>query len=53
MRKRKQICLEDVRRDPKLLARFIKQHPSEAERERFETLLDAMCAPVKTPKSDD
>jgi hypothetical protein len=47
------LSLEDVRRNPKLLARFIKQHPSGVERERFETLLGAMCAPVKMPKSGD
>jgi hypothetical protein len=50
---KRRLSLEDVRRDPKLLARFIKQNPSETDRTRFEKALGAMCEPVKTPQSDD
>ena len=37
----KYISLEEVRQNPKLLARFIKQHPSKADK-RFAPLLEAM-----------
>jgi hypothetical protein len=49
----KYISLEEVRRNPKLLARFMKEHPEPAEKERFEALLDAMCQPIKKPKEAD
>ena len=45
----KYLSFEEVRRDPKLRTRFMKEHPSAAEKERFEALLEAMCQPVKTP----
>ena len=46
---REPISLEDVRREPKLLKRFMREHPEPAEKKRFEALLDVMCQPVKTP----
>jgi hypothetical protein len=49
----KYVSLEEVRRDPKLLARFMKEHPDPAEKDRFEKLLDAMCEPVKKPTEGD
>lgn len=49
----KYLSLEEVLRDPKLLARFMKEHPEPAEKKRFEALLVAMCAPVKTPSEGD
>jgi hypothetical protein len=49
----KYVSLEEARRDPKLRARFMKEHPDPAEKKRFEALLDAMCQPVKTPLKDD
>lgn len=36
------ISLEEVRKNPKLLKRFIKQRQSEGDLERFEGTLDAM-----------
>ena len=48
----KYISLEEVRRNPKLLARFMKAHPEPAEKQRFEVLLDAVCRSVKTSKED-
>jgi len=35
----KYVSLQDVRRNPELLKLFIKQHPSKADKERFENLL--------------
>ena len=49
----KRLTLADVRRNPKLLARFIKQHPSEADGERFEKVLGEMAKPIKKPAQDD
>jgi hypothetical protein len=45
----KYLSLEEARRNPKLLERFMKEHPDPAERKRFEALLDAMCKPLKKP----
>jgi hypothetical protein len=49
----KYLSLEEVRRNPKLLARFMKDHPEPAEKRRFEGLLNAMCQPIKTPTEGD
>ena len=49
----KYLSLEEVRRNPKLRARFMKEHPEPAERKRFEALLDAMCQPLKKPTEGD
>jgi hypothetical protein len=49
----KYLSLEEVRHNPKLLARFMKEHPESAERERFEKLAEAMCQPVKKPPEGD
>lgn len=49
----KYLSLEEVRKNPKLLARFMKEHPEEADRMRFEGLLDAMCRSVKKPPEGD
>lgn len=49
----KYVSLEEVRKAPKLLARFMKEHPECAEKERFECLLDAMCQPIKKPPKGD
>ncbi len=49
----KQISLEDVRRNPKLLERFIAEHRTKGDRARFEAVLDAMCEPIKTPPKGD
>ena len=53
----KYISVEEVRRNPRLLGRFIKERIAgghgEAEKERFEYLLDAMCQPIKTPPEAD
>ena len=49
----KHVSLEEVRRDPKLLKRFMREHPEPAEKKRFEALLDAMCEPVKKPPEGD
>ena len=53
MSRGKYLSLEEARRDPKLLARFMKEHPAPADKERFEGLLDAMCRSVKTPREGD
>lgn len=53
MAKSNSLSLEDVRRDPKLLKRFMREHPEPAEKKRFEALLDAMCQPVKRPTEGD
>lgn len=45
----KYISLEEARNEKKL-DRFIKEHPSTAEKKDFETLLDAMCNPKEKPK---
>ena len=50
MRSPKTLTLEDVRRDPSLLDKFIKQHPSQADKERFEALLSETS---KTLPKDD
>jgi hypothetical protein len=49
----KYLSLEEVRKNPKLLARFMREHPEEADKARFEGLLDAMCQPVKKPPEGD
>jgi len=49
----KHLSLEEVRKNPKLLARFMKLHPEEAERARFEALLNATCRSVKRPPEGD
>lgn len=50
---KKILSLEDVRRDPKLRARFMKEHPESADRARFEKLVHVMTKPVKKlPKVD-
>lgn len=41
MSRGKHLSLEEARQQDKL-AQFAKEHPSEAERERFTALLDAM-----------
>lgn len=41
MSRGKHLSLEEARQQDKL-AQFAKEHPSEAERERFKALLDAM-----------
>jgi hypothetical protein len=38
----KYLSLEEARQKNKL-AQFAKEHPSEAEKPRFDALLDAMC----------
>jgi len=38
----KYISLEEARNSDQL-DRFIKEHPSEADKEDFDSLLDAMC----------
>ena len=47
----KYLSLEEARRSRKI-DRFCKEHPSEADPERFERLLDAVCRgkPSKQPK---
>lgn len=42
----KNISLEEVRKNPKLLKRFIKQHESKGDLDAFEAALSSM---VKTP----
>lgn len=37
---KKPISLEDVRRNPRLRAQFIKEHPESAEAGRFEKLVE-------------
>lgn len=53
MARGKYLSLEEVRRDPKLLRRFMKAHPAPADKVRFEALLDTMCQPVKMPPEGD
>jgi hypothetical protein len=47
------VSLEEVRRNPKLLKRFMREHSEPAEKPRFEALLDAMCQPLKKPSEGD
>jgi len=47
----KYISLEEARKAGQL-KRFIKEHPSKANKKDFDTLLDAMCKPKK-PKAGD
>ena len=49
----KYLSLEEALHDPKLLERFIEEHPERAEKEKFENLLDAMCQSSKKPSEDD
>jgi len=53
----KHISLEEVRHNPRLLGRFIKERIAgglgEAEKDRFEKLLNSMCQPIKTPPEAD
>lgn len=42
----KHISLEEVRKDKKLLKRFIKEHPSEGDAELFDAALGSM---IKSP----
>ena len=51
MARGKYLSLEEARKMGKL-DRFCKEHPSEADPERFERLLDAVCRgkPPKQPK---
>jgi hypothetical protein len=49
----KYLSLEEARRNPKLLVRFMKEHPAPTDKKRFERLLDAMCRSVKTPREGD
>jgi hypothetical protein len=49
----KYLSLGEVRRNPKLRARFMKEYPESAARVRFEKLVEAMCEPIKTPQEDD
>ena len=37
------LSLEEARGSKQLLKQFREEHPSEADREAFEALLDAMC----------
>ena len=39
---RKYISLEEVRKNPKLLARFIKQHETEGDLKAFKSILNGM-----------
>ena len=52
MARGKYLSLEEARKLGKI-DQFCKEHPSEAERERFEALLDAMCHgnPPKSSKA--
>lgn len=54
MSRGKYLSLEEARKQGKL-DRFAKEHPSEADKDRFERLLDAACQgePAKTPKTAD
>ena len=45
MSRGKHLSLEEAREEGKL-DRFAKEHPSEAERPRFNALVDAMCRGV-------
>lgn len=47
----KYISLEEARNDKKL-DRFIKEHPSKADKKTFDTLLGAMTKPKKKVKGD-
>ena len=47
----KYISLEEARNDKKL-DRFIKEHPSKADKKAFDTLLGAMTKPKKKVKGD-
>ena len=42
----KHTSLEEARNDKKL-DRFIKEHPSEAKKKDFDSLLDSMCVPER------
>ncbi len=50
----KYLSLEEARKKGQL-DRFCKEHPSKADPERFERLLDAVCRgkPSKQPKPND
>lgn len=54
MARGKYLSLEEARKKGKM-DRFCKEHPSEADRERFEQLLGAVCRgkPSKRPKPND
>ncbi len=54
MARGKYLSLEEARRSGKI-ERFCKEHPSEADRERFEWLLDAVCRgkPAKSQKKSE
>ena len=47
----KYTSLEEARNDKKL-DRFIKEHPSKADKKTFDTLLCAMTKPKKKAKDD-
>jgi cupin superfamily acireductone dioxygenase involved in methionine salvage len=49
MSRGKHLSLEEARKEKKL-AQFIKEHPSEADKVRFEAVLGAMCG---SPPKDD
>jgi hypothetical protein len=51
MARGKYLSLEEARKT-KSLGRFAKEHPSKADRNAFNALLDAMClsAPPKSPE---
>lgn len=50
MARGKYLSLKEAREKKRGLATFANEHPSEADKERFEALLTAMC---KSQKSDD
>lgn len=52
MSRGKYLSLEEARKRKGGLDRFVKEHPSVADRERFERLLDAMSrGPLKGEKT--
>jgi len=48
----KYLSLQEARKQKKLLKQFCDEHPSEADGEAFDALLDAMCR-GKPPKSSE
>lgn len=53
MSRGKYLSLEEARKDPKLWRQFIREHPSEADRERFNKLLDAMAKPQSSSEAEE
>ena len=53
MSRGKYLSLEEARKDPKLWRQFIREHPSEADLDRFNRLLDAMSRAEKTSEAEE